>query len=259
MENNQINFNLIYLKNALNIKSEKEKIFKDRTFIIATAGYSSPPEGYETITSEFLQAFVQELGRAKTGLVTSPTSDKGSIDAMTTIAAQKENIPLLYITAKDYIQYINPYNFPEAILQDKYINTEKYVFPSPEEYSKATAESSDILLITGGRSATVSDFVNAVKKKNKVIILDNKNLGKVEWNEEKNRPNNGALYIIEEITAFRDGKALPYPDCGGLTYDFLEENYSEINSLIKVIEINCEDDIIKAAAEASEYIKKETD
>lgn len=156
--------NLINLTRAEEIIFKSQEILGSRPVKLATAGYSAAPKGYEEPTRLFLSALIDELSPVNVGLITSPTADKGSIDAISSMAAQGKNIPLLYVTANDYVSYINPDNFPDNMDKITYKKMPKFVFPDAAEYSKATAEGSNSLLVTGGRDTTVSDFVNAIKK-----------------------------------------------------------------------------------------------
>ena len=129
---------------------------------IAMAGYSAPPKGYEDITKSFLKMLDMELGVRSTAFVTSPTDAKGSIGAVTTEISGLNPQKIFYVTAErytDYIKSIEPYNTNMS----KYLSIPKYALPSADEYSKATAEASNIFLAIGGRNVTVNDFVNAIK------------------------------------------------------------------------------------------------
>jgi hypothetical protein len=248
---------LVNLDKASDIKGKADEVFKNTPFRIATAGYSAPPEGYEGLTTKLLSELPEALGKNNVGFVTSPTADKGSIDAITTTVGQKQNTPLLYTTAQDYVEYIKPENFPDTIDKAKYGEAPKYVLPNGSEYSKATAEASNSLLVTGGRDATVNDFVNAVEHGNKVVVVDNPNLGGVGWQEKKNRPNNGAAYIKEQIEAFKDGKPLPYPDCKGFNMEFLQKNSDKLDNLLKVVTLSNEGDVPGVANQVSRHLKGE--
>jgi len=86
-EESKPDFNLINLENAKDITSRADEAFKGTSFRIATAGYSAPPEGYEGATTRFLEELINQLGADKVGIVTSPTADKGSIDAISSTVA----------------------------------------------------------------------------------------------------------------------------------------------------------------------------
>ena len=84
-------FNLKSLVLPKDIKSVADKAFESRDVRIATAGYSAPPGGtkYAEHTEAFLDGLTTALGKAATGFVSSPTTDKGSIDAITTVVGQQ--------------------------------------------------------------------------------------------------------------------------------------------------------------------------
>jgi len=223
---------------------------------IATAGYSAAPNGYEIPTKKFMQALDAELGAKKTSYVTSPTADKGSIDAITTEIAGFDDGRLFYTTAKDYVEYINPDNFPAGFDKAKYATVPKYVLPDGASYSKATAEASNVFLATGGRNATVSDFVNALNKGNKTIVLDNTSLDVPAWDAAKNRVNNASKYLSDQIEAVKSGRPLPYPEIGEFTEDFIRSNLDKIESNMRIYQIDGTDASIAAAAnESASFVK----
>lgn len=217
---------------------------------IATAGYSAAPDGYEAPTQMFVNTLVGELS-GQVGLVTSPTADKGSIDAISTVAAHASRIPVKYVTAKDYVGYINPDNFPtQGIRRDQYLAEPKYVLPTKQEYSIATAQVSNAFLATGGRDATVGDFVNAIKKGNKVVILDNRQIKADVWNPSKLRPDNASAYLVAKLA----GEDLPELPGNGFTSEFRSQYATQIASLVKVVTINSSADVATAAHEAAIFL-----
>ena len=101
----------------------------------------------------------------------------------------------------------------------------------------SNTSSSNLFIATGGRDETVSDFCNAIISGNTAIIYNNSDLDVDAWGEAKSKVENGSKYLTEQIEAFRAGKELPYPECGGLTKEFLEtygeslyENVLVVNS-----------------------------
>ncbi len=244
-------FNLVRVSNAENVPQESAWV--GLPFRVATAGYSAAPEGYEAPTQLFVNALVNELGGAgKVGLVTSPTADKGSIDAISTIAAHGARLPIKYVTSEGYVQYINPDNFPkEGIDNNRYKAEAKYVLPENDEYSRATSVVSNSFLATGGRDATVGDFVNAIKRGNKVVILDNKLVKADVWDAKKNRPNNASAYLAQKLAG---DTTLPLIPGKGFTQEFVDQNKEAIARLVKIVTVANEADINKAAKEAAAFL-----
>ncbi len=129
--------------------------------------------------------------------------------------------------------------------------------PDSKEYSKATAEASNIFVATGGRNATVSDFVNALKKGNKSIILDNASIDLPAWGEAKARVENASKYLTEQLSAFKAGKKLPHPEIGEFTKEFLSKNSEKITKLVKSVNLGNTDTagILKAAKDAAKFLR----
>ncbi|MBQ1612911.1 MAG: hypothetical protein II085_05495, partial [Alphaproteobacteria bacterium] len=226
---------------------------------IATAGYSKPPEGYEDITKAFLQAFDELLGRDETAYVTSPTTDKGSIDVITSEVAGLGDGEIFYTTAKEFIDFIDSESLPEEVDAQAYSEVPKFILPDAAAYSQATAAASNIFLATGGAVATVNDFVNAVNKGNVAIILDNTDLDKPAWDKAKSTVGNASKYIAEQINAVITGQPLPYPETGDFTRKFIEENLTRIDESVRVYQIDGKPESVnEAAKKAVEFIKSKT-
>lgn len=250
-------YNLININSAEQVGEIAKKEIGTMPYRIATAGYSAPPEGYEDATKQFLKSLDNELGTRSTAFITSPTADKGSIDAITSEITGLNKGKIFYITAQDYVEYINPKNFPPTIDSVLYSAIPKYVLPNGAEYSKGTAIPSNVFVATGGRNATVSDFVNAINKGNKAIILDNPTVDAPAWGIAKGRVENASKYLSEQLQAFNAGKALPHPEVGEFTAEFMAKNKSALQKLVSVINLEGLDEksILSAAKKAASFIR----
>jgi len=249
--------NLVNVATAKEVGEVAQKEIGTMPYRIATAGYSAPPAGYEDATKSFLKMLDGELGTRSTAFVTSPTADKGSIDAITSEITGLNKGKIFYTTAQDYVEYINPQNFPSTIDTAAYSKLPKYVLPNGAEYSKATAEASNVFVATGGRNATVSDFVNALKKGNKAVVLNNPSVDTPAWGAAKNRVENASKYLLEQLEAFNSGKALPHPEVGEFTTEFMVKNKSKLNDLVKIITLENVDakSVLNAAKKAAQFIR----
>ena len=130
-------YNIVKVSTAKEAGAIAKKAIGTMPYRIATAGYSAPPEGYEKSTKAFLKSLDSELGTRSTAFVTSPTADKGSIDAITTEVTALNSKKLFYVTAENYVGYINPSNFPSTIDTAAYSKIPKFVLPDAKEYSKS--------------------------------------------------------------------------------------------------------------------------
>lgn len=224
-------FNLRGLDQPEELRAIADQKFAGRPVRLATAGYSAPPKDtpYELNTRTFLGALINTLGPDQVGLVTSPTADAGSVDAITTTIGQRAKVPVLNITAKDYVDYIDPSKFPESIDRAAYAAEPKFVFPDGARYSAATAVASNVFIATGGRDVTVGDFVNAIKAGNKVVVVLDQSLGGAQWDDAKGRPNNGAAYLGEMLRSNK-GAAHPFLPKKGFDAAFLESHASKGNT-----------------------------
>ena len=122
--------NLVNVATAREVGEIAKKEIGTMPYRIATAGYSAPPQGYEDATKQFLKMLDGELGTRSTAFVTSPTADKGSIDAITSEITGLNKGKIFYTTAQDYVEYINPKNFPETIDTVAYSKLPKHFLPN---------------------------------------------------------------------------------------------------------------------------------
>lgn len=95
--------NLVNITTAEEVGKIAKKEIGTVPYRIATAGYSAPPQGYKEATKQFLKMLDDELGIRSTAFVTSPTADKGSIDAITSEITGLSKDKIFYITAQDYV------------------------------------------------------------------------------------------------------------------------------------------------------------
>lgn len=228
-----LKFNIIYLSDIKDAILILQNRFKDVKYRLAIVGYSDSSKNYQAIVTDLIYEFIKDL-IPDLAIITSPTTDKGSIDVVNTFISQRFSIPILYFTAIDYVSSINPKILSGKIDKNKYINLPKYVFSTIKDYSEATAKVSNLLLLLGGRSFAVTDFVNAINNNNKVFIINHTAFGSVDFNEKCNMPMNASLYITEQINSFLKNKKLIYPSCNNFTYKFLENNCSKLKNLVEI-------------------------
>ena len=108
--------NLVNITTAEEVGKIAKKEIGSMPYRIATAGYSAPPSGYEDATKQFLKMLDSELGTRSTAFITSPTADKGSIDAITSEITGLNKDKIFYTTAQDYVEYAT-----ESIVSGKFL------------------------------------------------------------------------------------------------------------------------------------------
>lgn len=239
---------IVFLHSPEEIKGYMDVLMSDKKVRLATAGYSASPSGYEGPTTEFLSDLVAALGD-DIALVTSPTCDKGSIDAITSTVGQRAKAPLGYITADSYLCYINPDNFPADIDRGEFAQQLKFAFPDAQEYSRATAVLSNSFLVTGGRNASINDFMNAIRHGNKVVVLLNEDIPSPAWDTAKNRVDNAAEYL------FKMAKGIGEETADGIPMDqefnqkvsqFMKEHKEVISTHVKFVNANAAGAVLEA-------------
>jgi hypothetical protein len=257
-------FNLKSLALPKDIKAVANKVFEGHDVRIATAGYSASPAG--TKYAEHTGAFLKGLSEAlDPGFVSSPTTDTGSIDALTTLVGQQTGAPVLPITARDYVGYINPDNFPPELDQKTFAKNEKFVFSDGAKYNQATGLASNSFVCSGGRDVAVFDFMRAIESGNPAVLFVDKSMAepmgaKAIYDAEKRRPNNASAYISEMVTSFLQNRTLPHPTAakdgfGAFDGAWLDQHQEALEKLVKTVTINGEGDIKKAVADATAHIE----
>jgi hypothetical protein len=198
-------------------------LFVNRPYVLSLAGYTTAPDDYAQIVQTSLTEIIDALGDGKVGFISSPTVTPNSIDAIATELAQKYTIPTIYVTAEEYLKYIEPSKFPPGVDRKLYEFTEKFFFKKPTDYSQATAWASNVCVVIGGRDTAVQDVVNGLKRGNKVIIIDAENLTQSAWDQDQNRVGNASKYLMEQMRSFKETGKLRYESIGGLTAEFMDE------------------------------------
>jgi hypothetical protein len=228
--------NLNHLTSVSDVPDVAKNALAGRPVRLAVSGYTKAPAGSEAKTADFVGAVVRRIGPARVGLVTSPTASAGSIDAISTELAQREEMPLMYLTAKEYVKYVDTKSLPTGIDRDAYSAVTKYVLPTAAEYSQATAVASNGLLVTGGRQAAISDFVHAVTQGNRVVVYEGSGLPSA-WDVAAQRPDNASGYIARQIEAFLSNpkSVLPLPETSGLDKGFLEANLEALSQRVLIL------------------------
>lgn len=247
--------NMIFMNKPSDAKEYFDNLMGDKKVRLATAGYSAPPDGYEGPTTEFLSGLTREL-KDDVGFVTSPTADKGSIDAITSAVGQSSGSPIGYVTADPYLGYVNPSNFPAGIDQAKFASQPKFTFPDAETYSQGTAELSNSFLVTGGRNASVSDFQNAIRNGNQIVVLTNANVKGGSWDVGKGRVDNASSYLHKMISGDTDGIPMDHAFNQDVA-KFLSENKETVNQLVRFVDAN-DPGAVRQAAEHLRAVNPKT-
>lgn len=216
-------FNLKPVQNPGDLKKIAENDIGDRAVRLMLTGYSAAPAGYAGKTQAFVEALVQQLGASRTALITSPTADKGSIDAIGTLVAQSSGAKVMYITSQNYVGYIDPAKFPAGIDEGAYIAKEKYVLPDSASYSVASTVAANAILVTGGRDTAVLDTVNSLTRGNRILLAEGLT-DMSAWDPAKGRVNNAVSYIREQLQSLQEKGILKYEVRGGLTKELLAEH-----------------------------------
>jgi hypothetical protein len=241
---------IVFLNTPEEISGVFDTLMSDKSVRLATAGYSAAPNGYEEPTTHFLSDLVAALGD-DVGLITSPTCDKGSIDAITSTVGQRAGATLGYVTADSYLAYIKPDSFPTDIDREVFGQQLKFAFPDPAVYSRATAVLSNSFLVTGGRNASVNDFMNAIEQGNKVIVLLNEKVSSPAWDPAKSRVDDAAEYLFRMIQGNYEGIPLDN-EFNARMKAFVEQHKEGIRSQVLFVNAMAEG----AVAEAVEHLTK---
>ncbi|MBI3925321.1 MAG: hypothetical protein HY319_07270 [Armatimonadetes bacterium] len=211
------------------------ELMKDRPIRLAVAGYSRAPESYEQGSRNFLHGLARSL-QGLVGFITSPTDTPGSIDRSTVQAAGRAGAPLALITAVDYLG--------EAGTPQQPI----FVYPTPEDYSRATAEHSNALLVLGGRTASIDDFLHAIERHHRVVIVIDAAVAKPPW--EGGRVEDASRYLKQMWE--RNYDAIPLDDVyNARMLGLLESRREKLGSLLRIVEASDPG----AVSEAAEFLR----
>lgn len=199
-------------------------------FRLGITGYYGTPANAVDAIADYLSARLQEVraqGRLPT-LITSPTTAPASIDAIGTRVAFQERADILYLTAAEYTGAMKPQELSSPAQRCWFAAKPKFIFATPAEYSRAMGAASEVLIVAGGRETALEDFMNAIRANRRAILLAHPALP-AAYDFAKNRPDNAAAYIRESLTAFAQGKKLPYPAAKGFDENFIRAHWPSLS------------------------------
>ena len=226
----------------------------DKKYRIATSGYSFDQEGYKDVTTKFIKLLDKNLGSKNTGYITTPAVADGSIYDITTQISGLGAENVAYFTTDRYWENTDFNGFNKDINMRQYVKTPIHVFKDTETYAEATANASNVLVCTGGRKVAITEIVEALKRKSKVVLLINKNLHNEGFDNNKGRVENAAEYFVDYMLHCR--KDLPKAE--QLDLDFLTTYPGRALHLLRVYTVNDDKDIEAAAQRASDFLNSKT-
>jgi len=231
----------------------KQSIGK-KPYRIATSGYSLPQEDYEDITLKFFKELNKRLKSGKTGYITTPDLCPGSIYDITTKVSHLKATDVLFFTTQQYWANTSLASFSKDVNMKKYIKAPIHIFPDNKTYTEATANASNILVCTGGKTVAITEIVEALKRKNKVILLINEKLKNEGLDSIRENVEYAAKYFLDYIVNCQKD----LPTVKELDLDFLRTHPGRQNQLLRVYFVKDDESIQSAALRASNFIKNKT-
>lgn len=226
----------------------------NKKYRIATSGYSAGQEGYKETTAKFLKKLDKLLGRKNTGYITTPAVSDGSIYDITTQVSGLGTNNIAYFTTEKYWASTDFGSFNKDMNLRQYTKTPIHIFPDTATYTQATANASNVLICTGGRKVAVTEIVEALKRKSKVVLLINENLNNEGFDKDTQQVENAAKYFVDYTLMCR--KDLPRAE--QLDIDFLTEHPGRAVHLLRVYFVNERMNVKDAAVRASKFIESKT-
>lgn len=225
--------NVRFAQKPSDLADTVKKTMGDKS-VIAPSGYSAAPEGYGDFAADYMKNFTEAADSKKVGFLTSPTADAGSIDAATSLAAQKADAPMAYVTADDYLGYVDPKKFPGEINQARFAETPKFSLPDGETYSQATGQLSNGGLVLGGRNAAVTDWMNGVTNGNRMAVATDLPIKNAAWDPVKGRVDNASAYLQQMVKGDHTGIDMTNPFNKQMA-EFVEKNADRIQSQVRFV------------------------
>ncbi len=255
-------------KDEKGVKSVLEEVFADIEVFVSFIGNSAPKGDYAkialSVSSSLAKQLSQKLGRSRLGIISSTTTDEGSIDAISTIVAQMYDALMIYVTAIDYLKYVDPKKYPgskyyqeiqklvgkidkESLIKDgtnleDFLTAFKFVAENGDIYSKSVAkanntDSSNVaVIIGGGNVALKDDLKNAMDEKNEVFLINSRTLAKqsqapaIDHKKlmDLNSPyavSNAVQFVLNIIDLFNK-KAISFNDKGDIIVNLPELEFT---------------------------------
>ena len=230
--------------------------------IVTADGYTNPPDTYKEDFGEMVYDFLFLLacqlgGKGHIGLVAAPSTNKEySVDFIATRLVHNLGLPVVYLTGGKYwtSEYINADLLTDGVDPSKYMSHEKYIVPKIEDSLEAGSSLSTSLVLFGGRSITLSDFIYTINRGKKVVlVIDRTNQSPPH---DHGRLHNTTLYLKELIVHFRKhGKfgsesLLDYQNIKRLIID----NWEFIANHVLVVEQNSKDELNDRISETITFL-----
>ena len=194
---------------------------------------------YAPSLADILETTAHQLG-GNVAYITSPTTAKGSIDAVATCAGIKYGQGAILFTAEKFMKYVNPDELELTDAQKNIFRSiPKFAFAAVEDYSEISAKVCDVMIICGGRTVALQDFINAVHHGKPVIILESAALPSASDFERDMQgkalhPKNASSFLVEKIGAFVEGRNSvldTFPDMG-LSADFMKKHEQQLAQIV---------------------------
>ena len=231
-------WNISEIKSSEQVRREIEKAFAKVEMFFSLVGYSAPQGDYDRITISVLAPLMEEisktLGKERFGILSSPTASKGSIDATATVLSQMYDALMVYVTATDYLEYVEPDEFPnkqtfedikdllgkmdkQDLLENgtnlmEFMNAFKFVAENGKVYSEAVAKIKNVpnfAIIVGGRAVSIeNDLLNAYREKNEIFLINSRILARDNQSPaitEKRAINNSVEYLLFLVDLIEEG------------------------------------------------------
>ena len=224
-------------KDEEGVKSVLEEVFSEIEVFVSFIGNSAAKGDYGKIALSFAASFAnqlgQKLGRNRLGIISSMTTDKDSIDAISTVVAQMYDALMVYVTAIDYLKYVDPKKYPgsadykkiqelvgkidkEALLKngtnlEDFLTAFKFVAENGDIYSQSVAKannttSSNVAVIIGGGNVAIKkDLKNARTAGNEVFLINSRTLARQSQApaiDHKNLLNLNSEYAVGNAVQF---------------------------------------------------------
>jgi hypothetical protein len=231
--------------------------------------YKSPTLEHYAIANAFVKQLVEKLGAPDVALVTSPSTGKfgegdASTDYMTTTIAHETGAKPFYVTSVGYVPELDMSTLPEPA-QQTWSQTPKFVFPTEGQYGEAAMTASNRDIVTGGRLASVSDFVKMTPHGNTAVLMIDKSLGPLKW--ETDKPSDASAYLdvmldtAEKLRAagrdVTDEASYPFPFMPqvGFDGDFLADNAAALRARTLSVEVSSLGDVPAAVVAAAKHLE----
>jgi hypothetical protein len=263
----------VALSHPEQIRAFAERELATRDHRLAIGGFfKAPTRAHYQLAQKFVEQLVHALGPKSVALITSPSTDvfpdgTASPDYMTTTTAHATGAKAFYVGTPKFASNADARTIANRVSRRIYARSPKHILESEDDYGQAEMIASNALVLTGGRLASVSDFVKTIRVGNKAVLMVNRALGELSFDANDRRPSDATAYLSVMLETAdrleRTGRDLtkassypwPFMPERGFTPEFVAKHLAALRRNVLSVEVSSPSDVARAVERVKAHLR----